>query len=188
MKKWTTVSLIATGTFGVLRLILSIPGLALSALTGIVFLDGAINFFVVGVMFPVTCLVLGRFGAATFMSVVFSVLALPLPLYGTPGFLPKVVIGAAYGLIADVVFFALRRYERLAAIAIGAIINAAATPLNVWLWSLLGLPGAAEGARAFLSAPFLAAGGLLGAVAGYVGWLVYDRIREAPAVVRIRGE
>lgn len=187
MKKgWTTTKLIAAGSFGALRLVLSLPGVVLAAITGIPFLQGAINFPIIAIMFAITPLVIGEFGAVIVMALVVNILAIPLPLIGPPGFLPKIVVGVAYGIVADIVYALLKRNKKLAAIAVGAVIDGFAPVIDFSMWSLLSVPGAAEAARVFLSPIYIVIGFMFGGVFGYIAWFIYTKLRNTTVIKRIQ--
>jgi hypothetical protein len=186
-KPWNITKLIATGSLGVLLLVLSLGGATIASVTGIPGTSGIINMFVSGIMFVVCVLLIRKFGAATIMSFIYSVLALPLALYGTPGFLPKVLIGIGIGLIADVLYLGLKRQERVASLVIGGVTQLLIPISIIFLGRLFGMPGLAELEKLFLSVPMASAVLIIGAIAGYLGWLIYSRIKNSNVVVRIQG-
>jgi len=187
MKKgWTTTKLIAAGSLGALRLITALPGAAIAGVTGIPFLSGAINFLSAGILYSITCLIIPKFGAATLMASIFSILAIPLPLMGPPGFLPKVILGAVYGLLADIVFLFLKKKKRLASVAIGSISSAFAPIVSLGLGYYLGLPGAIDLIKMFFKLEIFISGAIVGAIAGYLGWLIYSKIENTTIIKRVQ--
>jgi ABC-type thiamin/hydroxymethylpyrimidine transport system permease subunit len=184
--KWNTTRLISAASLGVLRLVLSLGGGAMVAATGIP-AGGFLNLFVSSASFAFTLLLIGQFGAATLQAVTFSLLAIPLPMSGGPGFLPKILIGLVTGLIADIVFALLRRWrETWAAIIACPFAVLPISLLVVWLGRLFGLPGVEESAEIFLN-PLILAGLAAGALAGGgIGWFIYDRLKNTTVVTRIQ--
>jgi hypothetical protein len=193
MKKgWTTTKLIAAGSMGVLLWVFSIGGAALAAVVGFFAMSGIINMFVQAAVFTSACLILRKFGAGAITGSVFAILALPLPLLGTPGFLPKVIMGFLVGLVADTTFYLLRRRERLAAFATGAATQFILGFLFAGFGRLFGIQGFEKFPKFLTTLPgaFIPAVivGLFGGGAGYFGWVIYRKIENACIVKRIQGE
>ena len=74
--------------------------------------------FVSAMMFAFCCLLIRQFGCATIMGLIYSICALPLPVIGTTGFLPKILIGFSAGVAADLTYFLLKKNVKIAAICI----------------------------------------------------------------------
>jgi len=184
--RWTTTKLMAAGSLGVLRLILSLPGAALPVILAVPGASGLLNVFVAGILFPLTCLTIRTFGAATITGFVFSFLALPLPLSGPPGFVPKLIIGITSGLVADGIFALLRAKERLSALLIGGITNIVIGLEIAGLGMVWQVPGIERFIKVMVS-PITLGGALIGgAIAGYLGWLIYNRLKHSPVVRKIQ--
>jgi len=118
MSKWSTTKLLTAGSLAVIYLVLTLPGAAIQAATGIPQITGLTNVFVCGLMFALCCLIIRKFWAATIMGLIYGILALPFPLLVSPGFAPKIAIGAGIGLAADSLFYLLRKRNLLASIII----------------------------------------------------------------------
>lgn len=185
---WNVTKLVSAGALGVLLLVLSLGGAAIAGVTGIPGSSGIINVFVSGAMFALCCLVIRRFGAATIMGFVYSVLAIPLPLFGTPGFVPKILLGISSGLLADVIFLILRRNERIASLAVGAATQLLISLGIVVTGRLFGMPGIEQFEKIAFSPVGIIAAIVIGGIAGFLGWLIYSRIRDTAVVVRIQGQ
>ena len=71
--------------------------------TGIPLAGAIIMGLFVGIIIALTELILPIFPSATIMTLVYGILAIPTPISGPPGFLPKVLIVASAGFVADVV-------------------------------------------------------------------------------------
>ena len=186
MKKgWTTIKLITTGSLAVLFLIISLLGGVINATTGIPIMGGAINSFVTPAMTVLCLLIINKFGSATLMLAIVGILELPFPLTGTPGFLPKILILIIAGLFADSVF-SLDKNKKLACISIGG-------PMMVYLgWSivllgrLFNMPGVDRAAQLASSPPIIVLGLIMGSVGSYLGYLVYQKVKETSIVKRIQ--
>lgn len=186
-KGWNTTKLIAAGSLGVLYVWLALLGAVLEGVTAIPGARGFLNVFVGG-MFTLCCLVIGEFGAATITGFISSVLALPLPLRGTPGFLPKIATGVIVGLVVDIVYLALKKWnKRLASLATGGATSVSMVVVQLQIGRWFGMPGIEQAAELY-SSPLLIGGTILfGVIAGYLGWLVYSRIENTAVVRRIQG-
>lgn len=185
MSKWNTTKLIAASSLGVVYLILALPGGAIVAITGIPGAGGITNIFFGAITVTFCCLLIRKFGAATVMLSVFSICAIPLPLLGIPGFLPKVLIGISTGLIADSVYTLLRRREKIAAIAIG-VVTMSITGLEILgLGLLFNLPGV-ENLAKFLTVPVIVSTVIVGALGSCIGYIIFNKLRNTAVVKRIQ--
>lgn len=191
---WTTTKLIAAGSVGVAMLILSLAGGVLNMATGISGSGGIINIFVHGGLTTFVVLVVRQFGSATIAWLVLTVLAIPLPIIGPPGFLLKILNGLFIGICADITFLLLKRRERLASIVVGGMstISAGATlfAMLVFLkinWLLI----AEKVSELLLTFPgvsiLLVFSFIAGMPAGYLGWIVYDKLKNTATIRRIQG-
>jgi hypothetical protein len=177
---------VASG-LGALRVVVSLVGATLPGMFGIPGLSGAINVLWVGGFLALACLVTGSPWAATVSAVVFSILALPLPLSGPPGFLPKILVGLASGLAADLVYRATRRHETLAPPLIGA---AGQTALGV-VFAGLGILFQVPAIDKYVALQFSPLGMIstvcLGGLSGFLGGVAYRAIKNSDLVRRARG-
>lgn len=186
--KWNTTKLIAVGGLGAVTVVLSLFGAAINAISGISGLGGILNIFVFSMMAALCCLLIDKFGSATLMGLIFSICAIPVPVLGPPGFLPKILIGIAFGSSADMIYMLLKRNKKIAAIAIGIISAYVTLFLILWLGSLFSIPGIHESKETFLTLPVIFGGGIYAAFSGYVGYLVYTKLKDTAVVKRIRGK
>lgn len=186
--KWNVTKLIAIGSLAVLDVVLALFGAGINAVTGIPLMGGVLNNLVENGITVLCCLIMDQFGAATILKFVLGILQIPLPIAGTPGFVPKVLILVIGGLIADVLYLALKRNRVIASLIIGGLPQIYYIFAVVQLGRLFGMPGVEETARIILS-PLLVVGATVeGAIGGYLGWLIYCRIKDTAMVVRVRGE
>ena len=142
MKKgWTTTKLITAGGLGVFNLVISLLGAGISVFTGIPGMSGAINAFLGAIITVFAVFLIQSFGVVTIMYTIFSILALPLPLVGTPGFVPKVLLGFITGVIIDVTFLFVRKNRVVAAFVIG-FLSQYLTGLGIYLMGVFfNIPG-----------------------------------------------
>lgn len=181
-----TTKLITIGGLGALTAVLSLAGGAINVISGIPGLGAITNIFVYCMMFALCCLIFDKFGSATIMGFVFSICAMPIPVVGPPGFLPKILIIVAYGFVADIMYTLLRRNKKIAAISVG---------LSEWVVPLilipiglqLSIPGMEKLAELVFSLPFILFGIAYTAFSGYVGYLVYKKLKDTAVVRRIQG-
>lgn len=184
----TTRKLMVAGGLAAIWLVLALASSALTAVTGIPGMSGLIGAVTSTIMFVFCCLLLQVFGCATIMAFVFGFCALPLPTIGTPGFLPKIIIAVFAGFLADCVFALLKKKERIAAIAIG-IVTQPVIGLGIAVFGLLfGMPGIEKMTKIFFSVPALALISILGAIGGYIGYIVFNKLRNTSVVKRIQAK
>lgn len=186
--KWNVTKLIAVGSLAVLLVVLELGGGAIAGVTGIPGTSGFFNAIVEEMLVVICLFVIDEFGAATLMRLILGILVLPLPIIGTPGFLPKIAIAGVIGLISDVLYLPLKRYKWVAACVIGAVSEIYYAPAIVAIGRLVGMPGVEEMAQLMLSPLILVGALVIGAISGLLGWVIYSRIRDTAAVIRIRGE
>lgn len=196
MKKgWTITKLVAAGSVGVAMLIFSLAGGMLNSVTGVGGVGGLINVFVQGGLTAFIVLSAKQFGSATIAWLVFSFLAIALPIMGPPGFFFKIFNGILIGICSDIAYlFLSRKREKVIGVVIGGVSMVSANvPLLIAL-SLMGINwlAIAEGLSeilvtfpGFLFLFFLSF--LIGTMAGYLGWLVYDRLKNTSVIKRIQG-
>ncbi len=189
---WNLTKFVAAGSLGVFYVVLSLASAGLAAVSGSPIGAGIINVFVGGAMYPLVCLIVRQFGAATIMGLVFGLLVLPLPVLGPSGFFLKLPLALILGLVADLVFYLLRRREILASVIAGGIVECIVGIVLGLVIIALKLPGS-EGLSKFITSPLtlllagIAGGFLPGGVGGYLGYLLYRKIKNTAVVKRIQG-
>lgn len=190
MKKgWTTTKLITVGSLGVLNLVISLFGGGITIVTGIPGMSGAINGFIGAIITVFAVFLIPSFGVVTIMYTIYSILALPLPLMGTPGFFPKILLGFTVGLIVDICLLLSRKNKWLVIIS-ASFVSQYATGLGIYLLGVyFGLPGIEKLRKfVFLPIPILILGGaLLMGGFGYLGFLLYKKLENTALVKRIQG-
>ena len=169
---------------GVLRLVFALLGGAIPGLLGIPGTSGVINILWAGGFLALPALITRTFGAATIAGTVYSILALPLPLSGPSGFLPKILIGFTTGLVADLIFKIAPDKEKIISISMGAVSQ---TVLGIE-FALLGLALQIPAIDKYVELQFsffgMTATILGGALSGFLGWVVYNAIKDSSLVKR----
>ncbi len=178
--------ILAASSLGALRLVFSLLGAAVPGLMGIPGSSGVINILWAGGFLALPPLITRAFGSSLISGTVYGILALPLPLSGPSGFLPKVLIGASTGLVADLVYGLRIKNDLVSAVLMAA---AAQTLLGVefaFLGRIFQLPGIDKYFAAQFSAGGMGVTVLGGGFSGLLGWLVYKRIETSGVVRRVR--
>lgn len=185
--KWTTTKLIALGGLAALRIILSLPGIALAAVTGVPFLKNLLDFPIQPILAVLVVFIIKRPFSATLWAGLFALIGLPLPFLAPPGLLLKIPYAILFGLVIDLVYFLTKRWERISAIVIGATVLGAGIPLAVFFWTILGAPELAQAAQKFLTVVFVPIMTVVGGALGFIGYLIYKRVKNTAVVRRIQG-
>jgi len=184
--KWNVTRLMAVGAFAVLYLIGGLFGSVIHVVTGIPGLEGLVAAFVAGTIYVFVSNLVPRFGATTLVGGIYGILALPLPLLGTPGFFPKVITGLAAGLTADVIAILLRKFKWLRAALMGLGTLLVLTTFYVGLGYILGMPGIEKTLKVLIPAGSIIV--LLGMFGGLAGQALFNKVEATAVVRRIRGE
>ncbi len=188
MKKgWTTTKLVAAGALGVLGALVFIPFLVLARILqmpGLFVMTAA--FLIPSILIP-GLFIINQFGAATIGTTILVILTLPMGFVGPPGFLPGVLLGPTVGGMIDILYFFLKKREKLAAylIAIGAILIQEIFYISLlWLFSIPGWDKSLKLLVSPLGIIFILFHGILG---GTIGYIILKRIRKTAVVKRIQG-
>lgn len=186
MKKWTTTKMLAAGSLGVMLLVLTLVGTGINAVTGVTHYGGSLNSIMYSAVAIISLMLIKRFGSATITFAIFGILAIPLPILFTTGFLPKVLIAITGGLIADVIYFFLKKRPLLASLLIGGPILYFFSLMLFLIAPILDLP-AKEVATKFIFSPIAIGGSLIiGALGGYLGLIVFRKVENTALVKRIQ--
>jgi len=185
IKGWTTTKLMAVGGLAVLQIILALSGAVLNAVTGTA-IGGIINGFVIGISFILCCLIINKFWAATIMGGITGILALSLPVYLLPGFLPKVFLPIGTGLAADVVYSLTKSNKRISPIITGGIISLVNLLVGIGLAVIFVMPGLIQYLELTWSLPALVGALVQGLLSGWFAWLIYLKIKGTAVVKRIQ--
>jgi len=188
MEGWNATRLAAAAAIGALLFIINVcTGMLIVIATGIPLAGAIIMGLFVGIIIALTELILPIFPSATIMTLVYGILAIPTPISGPPGFLPKVLIVASAGFVADVVMSFFRKNEKIGVI-ISTIIASVVAFIIFLLAFYIFLPKD-------LFAKFFSVFHILlvvcvieGAIGAYIGWIIFDKIKDRNIVKRLRGK
>lgn len=180
------------GALGTLLLIINLgTGTLVVLVTGVMAAGVLLMTFFAPMMYVISRLIINRFGAGILVGLVYSVIALGFPIMGPPGFVPKLLTGVGYGLITDTVFALLRHREKIASVMAGLLDNLLGMGILLATFKLFLPPTISEKTFKLLLGKlpmFIAALIILGGVGGFVGWLIYNGIRNRAIVRRLQGE
>jgi len=185
---WNTPKLITAGSLGVLYVVLALFGAGLQAVLGFPLASGIINIFTSAAILAFCCLLLNQFWSATIMMFVYGVIALPLPVMGTPGFLPKILIGISVGIVVDGIYIFLKPKEKIASLVIGAVSQVVMAIEILGLGMLFSIPGIEKALEIFLTPLVIIATIICGAIGGYIGYFIFNKLRNTAVVLKIQGK
>ena len=185
MSKWNITKLIAIASLTVIYLIFGFIGSSLQAATGIIGAAGAAMIILGPIVIVFCCLLIRKFGTATILMSIYGVLVLPLPIMGTPGFLPKLGIAFGAGLIADVTYLFFKKRDKLASFLVGATSESFIGYSILWLGLMFSLPGIDIMAKALLS-PIAILVPIIGGLGGCLGYLAYNKLKNTSVIRRIQ--
>lgn len=186
-KPWNTTKLIAVGSLTVLEVLLELAASTITMATGIMFASGVLTGIVRPLFIVNSLLIIDKFGVAFIFMTLSGFLTLPTALSGPPGFLPKLPILMSLGLIQDLIYAGLNRKNRLtAALTAGVVDNIYSAFVLIGVGRLLNVPGI-DKALTILPLPmFVVVVSLMGVVGGYLGYLVYQKIKDTTVAKRIQ--
>lgn len=187
-KSWKTTQLIAIGGLATLDVIFALMGGTINTITGIPLAGGVINNLVENSFIVFCLLLIDRPGTGMLFRFILAVLELPLPVLGTPGFAPKIIVGLIAGLIADILYIAFRKKRIVSAFLIGGLTQIWIVYGIVLLGRLAYMPGVEKTSQVIMS-PFLLTGAVvLGGVGGLLGYYIYQKVKTNAIIKRIKGE
>lgn len=185
MKKWSTTKLIAIGAIVVLEILIGFLSAAISVTTGFVAAGGLIGAFTGSFFIVFTILLIQNFGSGTIKSTLFGIIALPLPLIVTPGFLPKVFVAFICGVVADVTYHLLRKKQKLAVFFTGSL-NQLVMAFGIFYFGhLFNIPGMEFMSRLLFS-PLALVYIVLTGLVGLFALKTYEKIKNTSVVKRIQ--
>lgn len=184
--KWSIKKLMVIGSLAVVYTIAVLGSSGITVATGIPGASGAINALVGAVMLALCCLLLKQFGSAAIMGFVYGILALPLPVLGMPGFIPKIAIATSAGIVADVIYGLFKKNEKIAAISLGAVTSVLIGFEVVGLGFLFSLPGIDKLAAIYISPIVIPITAILGGIGGFIGYVIYKKLEKTTVVRKIQ--
>lgn len=189
---FTPVRLGAIGALGVLLLLINLgTGTLVVLVTGIMAAGAFLMTFFGPMMYVISRLIIGRFGTGTLAGLVYSLIALGFPIMGPPGFVPKLLTGIGYGLITDAVFAIWQRKEKIASMIAGILSDLLGMGILLVTFRVFLPPAISEKTFALFLGKLpmvIVLLVILGGAGGFVGWLIYNEIRNRAIVRRLQGE
>jgi hypothetical protein len=186
--QWNVTKLITATSLGVLLWILELLPAAINSIAPSTTFSGPLSTFLYAVMVIICVLVVRQFGSAMMMFFIYGVLAIPFFLLGTPGFIIKIAIAFGAGLIADVLYFLLKRNELAASLVIPGPMLYYIAIVVIELAKIFGIPGMSQTAKVLYTPAVIIGTLAIGAIGGFVGRLIYSRLKNTAIVIRIQGK
>lgn len=184
VKKWTPIKFIAIGGFSALLLIALLPGAMLNAITGSPNVGGPLNAILYTILIPLFILIINQVGAGTVILSIFSVLALPFPLIGTPGLFIKIPILLIAGILIDIFYRLLNK--RIFSVIVGGFFLIYVNTVVVLVANKLNIPGQ-EFATKFAFNPITLIGFVvIGLFGGWISNIIFNKIKNTSIVKRIQ--
>ena len=181
--KWTTQHLIAAGAMGALLALTALSEIPLNVITGVLGAGGVIGTFFELIVFVFAIMLIPRFGTGAIVAGIAAIILLPLPVFGPPGFLPKVAMLFGFGLLYDLLFFFFKRYGKWAlALTTSALIILFDVAFYFVLLLFKVQTNLSLAAFLIFNAVFIVEG-----IAGsLVGWYVFQKLKNTAVVKRIQ--
>lgn len=185
---WTTTKLIAVGSFGVLRVLVWLPFVAINVSTSSPLLT-IFSFFFFSFISVFSLLTIRQFGTVTIQTFVEWVLELPLP---SMAFMPLLFASAIVRASAvDILFYLFKKKEKVASVVCGGFNSLILSVLTYVIYLIMGVPGT-EKIPSIIFTPiglFLVLTIILGigSVGGYTGYLTYRKMSSTSVIKRIQG-
>jgi hypothetical protein len=185
---WKTTKLIVIGSLVTLDFCISLAATLITVSTGIPLMSGAITAFV-GPILMITCgLIVNQFGTFTIYELLYTFLALPTALWGPPGFLPKVLVGLAIGVLSDVVYFLFKKLNKFISFTIISLIaNFLGTLLFVIFGKFMNVPGVEKTAIFIIKPIFILAFLLVAILDSFLAIKISEKLKTTSVVRRIQG-
>lgn len=139
---FNTKELTFIGLMGALMFILSfLFGSVLNIATGNPAASGFITQFIQGIILAIALLTVKKFGTATYMWLIYGILAVPTNMFGGLPGMYKVLVTLILGIIMDLGMF-WTKYTKKSLILSGGMAYAFLIPLMILFYQILNVPGA----------------------------------------------
>lgn len=193
MKKgWTTTKLIALGSLATLQFVINLPISGVFAASGSNPMAGLI-YLITGPIFEVVALLLiQNFGCLTIRSIFITLISIPLPKVYPPPF--SFLLGPIIALILDSLFYFLRHKKLLSSFIIGGT-SSFLQAFSLYLIFLTIGYANAQKVPSFIFQSLRIVSRVtiifaiifaLGMISGYLGYLIYQKIKDTTIVRRIQ--
>lgn len=181
---WSLRKVVLCGMFAVLVFIIQL--VVVISIVGI--LGSGMGFPVTMFLFPLMAVLIQRIfntpGALLLISLIAGLLFLPIPAVGPAGFLPKVIIVFGCAAAVEAILVVSPKRSRTGATIAGAVGAVVCMLLLVYFFSVFNIPGVQKFLD--LATIFVAISAAEGAIGGFLGELVYEKIEKRPAVQRLQ--
>lgn len=181
---WTTKKFVLVGLFGALvwamYLGVSLPIIAVAGLGMGVIVQPFLTVF----LFVLFKQIMPDFGSAMLLGLLVSILFVPLPFFGPPGFIPKVFVLLAAGFLIDILSLLLKRGAK--AYGFIGFVSAEITYI-IFLSAFIafGVPLAER--LISLAVPLAFSSAIEGSLGGFCAYLAFNKIKDKPWIKRING-
>ena len=143
-------------------------------------------------LFSIICIrIINKKFAIFLMAAVLSIMFLPLPALGPPGFIPKIGLILIAAAIFEGSYWGLKtRFELIASIGSSAIFGGIVLILFVAMIQFV-IPADMDisvGPVIELGYVVALLGVILGGLGGYIGERIYQKIKDRPAVARVQNQ
>lgn len=185
LEKFTTKQFVFLALITALMFVVDMTlGSWIIAITGIPGTSALINTLLNLFILTISLLVLRKFGTATIIYGLYGLIALPTALAGGgPGFWPKVPLSIISGLLFEIPVILTGFKKR--GFAVGLILLALGYLLYVPVYYLMGVPELQQIKKILI--PGIIAVIVLGAIGIWLGFLVYNKIKNKSLVKQISG-
>lgn len=188
MKKgWTASKLTVTGSFGVIRFLVYLIFASIGFILGPLTIVFTIFFF--SFTSVLNWLIVRQFGTTTLQTFVEYMLELPLPVFAIikPA---EFLVALVRSFIIDILFVLLKKSDKIIAIVCGGTYSLFIGILGYVAYLIIGLPSDSA-IPAFILTIYGAIFVLLvlfleGVIGGYLGYIVYQKIKKTAVVKRIQ--
>jgi len=175
LEKFKTKELIWISLVTALGFVLAIFTLTASTAIGNPALGGLMAMFLAPLLIALIYLPVKKFGSIILFGLIFSFLSVPTPMITqTPGF-HKVPIILVAVIVGEIIYFFVKndKYK--------SVFGGVGMTVSLWImllitFPMLGLPAAERFLK--MAAPLTIIAGILGAIGGYIGYLIYKKIEN----------
>jgi len=186
--KWNLASLISIGSLAALDIIIGLVASVITTTTGITMASGIITSITEPLLLVVALLVVQKRGTAFLFMTIVAILALPINYSGPPGFIAKVPIIIALGLISDLLFLIFQKVNYwIAAIIIGGFLCNWYAFAVAFIGRLLKVPGIDNFLNLMPILYLVILLFIVGGFGGILGVIIYNRLKDTYVVRRIKG-
>jgi len=186
-KKWNTTNLIVTGSLSILSVLLLMIGSTIAVVTGVPLAGGFINVLIHPIMTVLVLLIIDNFGSGILYQSIIGLFSIFLPMAGTPGLILKLPLYLIAGILNDGIYISLKNKKRMSSMIVGGVNQLYFLFGIVFMGKLVNMPGIEKTIDLFLNPLMVVATLLAGTIGGYIGYFIYNKIKNTTVVKRIQG-